>query len=891
MIFDHALSDLPYFSKRVSAMKISSSQAGYFAVGSGNLLTIYKEENKSYIPISLSKRIPGQITCLSWCNAWKNNEDFLPYLFVGTQAGIGLVFDATTFKLIATIECNKSSILASVWSSVNTNYLIIATADLKIRLLILLPSGESELAYTLSVNWTITVDFPADFLNLEPQSSGLLIVASKSGRVTIINSLYTSDPQKCYFSKSFSPSNIIHIEFYTKIANTILFCTNSHVYLGFISEDTHVQIYEAIKANQILGIFHPSSNETTFGIITSTSFIHYELSDNKWVEISEFNFPNNNALSFTVDGPNSILVMGKQSIIELIHYVNGKFYVTQIIRGIGENPNQFSMNEELIAFCSKSSMLYLLKRSSLSDTKLSPLSQIIKIPHKGKIHQIELITQNKILVSMSDNNLFDVVEYNIQDKTFISILPKQCRNFIDSSIQINVQNQKRYFFINISTILLIYKVDIDETILLYSRFVTKDKVSVSWTCEGFIQIIGKDYHQTLMNEEGFITDIKNYHHKKVKGRPTSAISMVNGICLFGTKRGKVYLLTVREPVIVADFPSSVVSFKLSPDWLSVIACDIQGNSCVFRFNTNNQISSTPLKLKLRKIGWANNDTVFSKIYLSHSFAFLNVSKLVPVDTQINIPAKTYADRVDGFIKSIPKISSIYEIYTLAQEHHLASVYLPLKSLTDDYDSFSYGFNIDFNRTKTNLKDFIQTLENSNFDKFRMRIIRLLLLLDEKEKAFSYLLSTPSSDSQFTKNVFKAAISSTVLEKDKNDLVIKTLSTGNHVEDAIDILLLTGKYMESINLLLDNNNYSTAIYITKEFLKDEEKETSESQILSKLNNSDSTNQMISILLSLGKYQKAAEYAAKNNMFILSSVINCIETGSDGKAVFNPSNFHL
>ena len=249
---------------------------------------------------------------------------------------------------------------------------------------------------------------------------------------------------------------------------------------------------------------------------------------------------------------------------------------------------------------------------------------------------------------------------------------------------------------------------------------------------------------------------------------------------------------------------------------------------------------------------------------NHELHGLNVT--IPYKEQV-IPYLD--DSLYHFKSHAMEAKNVEDVIRMAKDLNLFCIVDLLSCFSNDFDARCYGMNVERKRFMNHIRLLLQFL-NAN------KQMRLKLLLGQREEVFNMFLSTAPDDPESAKNAMKAAISSAKLATVKQvKQMVTALVDGGCAGDAIDILILVGRYFDAVKLLIDQNDFETPVIILQTVLYEFETEDSIESIRKAMKSTKCDYQVVPFLMACGCYNEAYEELVKREEFVMASVVRALQ----------------
>lgn len=225
--------------------------------------------------------------------------------------------------------------------------------------------------------------------------------------------------------------------------------------------------------------------------------------------------------------------------------------------------------------------------------------------------------------------------------------------------------------------------------------------------------------------------------------------------------------------------------------------------------------------------------------------------------------------------------------------HLLSALDQTKFCTD-----AFGSNMKSERIHSYFENLYTILDMTNDEKMRLTKMRLALLINSIEDAFSFLISEPPTNETFTLDVLKASLIHSLKLPEKLDDSIKALINGKKYNDAIDLLLISKNYKGVCDVLLKLNYICYATIIAKEKLCSNEKDLPKDfldiidKIVSQLKDEKKWCVCLScLLISCHRFKAASAILHSHDYLFPSVVFNALFKDENGNICFDANQFLL
>jgi hypothetical protein len=159
---------------------------------------------------------------------------------------------------------------------------------------------------------------------------------------------------------------------------------------------------------------------------------------------------------------------------------------------------------------------------------------------------------------------------------------------------------------------------------------------------------------------------------------------------------------------------------------------------------------------------------------------------------------------------------------------------------------------------------------------RRRRIRNFLIQDDREAAYSALLSTPTDSPDFALSVVKAVLIDAVQPRVAPS--IAGLVAGARADDAIDVALLTRQFADAARLLIVDGLIADAIAVLVTLLSDSnEARTAEGVIVASLRDAGNAVGQAAVLIARRRFEEAGRCLRAVGLELPAMIVEGVREG--------------
>ncbi|OHT03477.1 hypothetical protein TRFO_29136 [Tritrichomonas foetus] len=902
-------------------LEITSS--GIITFFSGNIISIFYDTGKSFEPwLGSLLGTSDAITSLSWCRGMESDGETPLNILVSDKSGHILLVDMISRKAIGyyTLD-NGSYAIHTVWHQSSTSHFYVTTSKGEVLFFVFL-HGQ------MNILWTVKVDFKIDFFQISPHNGRQIFVGSKSGEFAFItidkNTFATTLSQTQKFN-----SELVDAKYYPFKQSTIVFVTRVTIVLYEVDKNIILPIYfKGTQQDPLITVYFPDPQQETAFLLVFQNHCHYHQSDT--VDYSSTQniyfltpFEKTPSSVFKTAFSNKRLyVLGYGNTLQMFELRNKKFWCTRISRSICDVPSDFDcINNEKMCYVTQSGIIHV------SDSKVSSAISKYYMFAGFSISHVVWVSSSSFLVSMKSKDTQKVLYIDISTFTIKSLLkPSMEKMGSTKPPLICVSPSKTLIALIIDTSILSfysYKSDYisgsssgsDNLNITSNNESTHSKnvpefIKIEFVSNGTIGTFSSDTEFQTFSADGhghkYKIDLRMteliYPSRlsQLSSKPTklpTACEVIGDYLCVGFENGDfgVYDWYGAPPQIFTTGDSPINNIVPSKDHSYCFITNGSSNS--YRFTAERCFEM--IYVPALNVKFLTSDVLLVHNKYKHSLTLSTKNKLQPILATISnilqkMPILQVTEQRRKNIIPSTKVSIEEEIEMLNKNmfFFLADAF-SCSPNNNSYSALSTCANFDETRIQSYIKTIINLYERDNSSNMKLDVMRLHLVNQNKEKAFEMLISTDPRDPNFALNVIKASFIDMNTNSQQSSISpsVETLINGGKIQDAIDILLLTGQNVEAAKHLINYGAYSYAIVLAKTLMNQEEYKATIDKIVNAFFEEKRIKAGISILIACGMFEEAAKILEQFELPFPAAIVRCIIKGDDGKYFFDPEKFKM
>lgn len=396
-----SFSEWAYPTKKRQHQLLSLSPCGLLAHVIDDVLTIYMSSGKdSYQPIVSWRPFEHKITAICWYDASDIPDVTLPIIVFASESKRVCVYDLSINKVIASLTLTNSKATILKWSPISSSRFFIGTQSGDILCCAIQTDAEGQIL--LKVNWLLSVNFEVNFLTFEPSFGDTLAICSKSGSLSFIKRVHSSNP--ILVSKSYTLSStrteIYSCEFLESSPNYMLFVTDKGTFFYTIEEHETITLFNDVKLKKL---YPTISNGRRLIGISDEIIALYELINGKVERLCEIQvMPSvtnmKNEFSHCYEYKNDKIVFVSWNWwLTTIKVVRNKLFVVSRVRLLHEKPVNYSLRlGSILISTDKGSLMATIPTSQAVSRFVRPAKSTDVMPSIGNTKLTKASSHKKI---------------------------------------------------------------------------------------------------------------------------------------------------------------------------------------------------------------------------------------------------------------------------------------------------------------------------------------------------------------------------------------------------------------------------------------------------------------------------------------------------------------
>jgi len=816
--------NLSFGPSKASKQFIAWSSLDYLATTNDTILCVYRYEDSELKLICVNDVFHSRISCLKWCNGPDYYGETLPLLFISAENGSSGVFDVRTENVVVFMSLKDDYAKSSLWSAKNNSTLYVGTQNGRIikysiewpKSLISKPSA-SQL-------WELKNDKSIDYLDSIVCHANRFVFANSNGEYGFVNGSEWGDPEICYTGKLLAAQgvSIVSCRYFPFSADILLLAGLRSIYLYLLKKQSFVRVFstEAQREPIIDAFAHPYF-ENILCIVYQTHIRIYCMmslfnADSHIKSIGSLGKSNSQIIAASLNN-NKLSVYSVGGSIQILEFSrnNSRLSCKAIYRNIPTRPISFDINGNSLCFGSKTGVLTVFEKDS------GYIRSIYKVHEKEAINNVFMLAKKSFIYSSTitkNNRRYHQVFYtNFNTNTTLSLLKPSLMKISDDNVNIFLSYNKEFLIVQVAgAIILVFSIS-ENSIKQIANHLEDTLVYIAygnnpgefWTLSP--NFLAKKYSISSNNEPLSLNRITNLN--PIKGGITCMESFSDYIAV-GTKNGELILYDWYGsfPRVFTPSKFSITSMKQSPNGKTIFALDEEKNVYLFENNESN-VFSRPFSKQVRMISWLDANTIlFIPIHSNaiKSFDLMNNNQHDNYPQQVIYSQNSQKE----FAKSLMKLNKINDIIFESNKRGFYFISQVLSVLFDEFSMICYGANYSQDKTQRFLKLLLHIITSSQTETLRSDQIRFSLCCNERETAFSLLVTTPPTKPSFGTDVLKASLFHANPTFEVVSSVAASLINGGLQNDAIDLFLIAELYKQAAKLLASTGNTQDSVTIAR-----------------------------------------------------------------------------
>ena len=364
-----SFTDWAYPTKKPKKQFLAMSPSGLIAHSIDDILTIYCESPQGYEPIISWKPFDRPISAITWHDAVEIPDMSLPILTMASESGKVCVHDLCARKNIAAFTLKNDKATVIKWSPISSSRFFVGTQEGNILCCYVVLDRTVKFKF----EWKLHVNFPVNFLTIEPSFGDTLAVGSNSGKLAFINRVHSSVPflESDIYILIDNDNEIYSSHFLESSSNYMIFVTKNGTLLYMINEKSSITLFNDIKLRELYEI--PSHGRRLIGLNDETIAM-YEFINGKIDRISEIsvmpsvsNLPQHFSTKYVYKNDKIVFVSWNWW-LTTVKIVGNKLFVTNRVKLLNDKPLYTDFINGSMIFCTKS--------GSVCSTRQTPSSLI-----------------------------------------------------------------------------------------------------------------------------------------------------------------------------------------------------------------------------------------------------------------------------------------------------------------------------------------------------------------------------------------------------------------------------------------------------------------------------------------------------------------------------------
>ncbi|KAH0789242.1 hypothetical protein GPJ56_006793 [Histomonas meleagridis] len=803
-----------------------------------------------------------------------DNDGQTPIQLLITTKSLGIVFDFSKKRTVASFTTSDRSLISSIWSTISSDKFFIGDSNNNVTCFQI----TDESSY--KVLWSSELHFSPDFFAISPFDSDSLLVAASLGDFKIL-SAQTGGTINLGGKFPINDNPLKQVRYYPFLNNTLLFVSSTGVNIYTLSDRALVKVIGSDMGHErIFDIAFDESNETIFALIHGTHFRKYEVTSNGLIRrhhIQYISHPKSSIRSYIVQShyKNKIAVLSLGGFLQIFEFVDHDIVPCCVHKMLPSKPLDFDVyNNSLIT-----GSVY----GYISITRDSHISNFFHL-YEGRIARIVWLNQDKfVAIVVAANNATKAFFYDIPSMKAFSLL-RSAFNFYESSIDIIVSKNRKYFAIVISGYIVLVFKDTNNFATILEQ--TQVLATFSDICEEEIIIItskwvGKKYLLSPDNssESYHLLTKVDFNIIKINEYPT-VVKALNDHLICGTNHGDIIVIDWSDKNLTIPFlKKQISSIEIYENNIFVV--DVANSVGLIKFdNERYNVKFVNDEKCLKSIKWINGRQILAKKPSQPSLTVLSADSLTPLSRskEINVLSK------EEFMKQLKETSKdLFSICQLASHSGYNLLAILLRSLSPTRfapNCFCANFTVDRIRSFLDVINGMLALTSSSHQVLRIRKARLEILLGNNEKAMNLFLASPPNSSNYVIDAIKVAYFNT---KDSEHAIapsVAALIDSNKISDATDILIITEQYKEAAKLLTTTGNVEEVFEIAKTKMDDNDIGAILDSLVRTLLAGNHFLQAASIMVACKKIKEAAEIMRSNGFGFVADVLQSVKCTQKG-----------
>ncbi|OHS99146.1 hypothetical protein TRFO_34506 [Tritrichomonas foetus] len=863
--------------KKRHGMDVTST--GVIAVYSGPILALYYDTGKQFEPWHGAMPFNSDITTIAWCKSADPSGEIPFYLLVTSEDGGGYIINMTARTQICAFSLPSGHVTASAWCPSSNSKFYICTSNGDVSLYSYNYQKVEQL-------WTYKAGFAPDYIRVNPNNNDQIIVASVAGQFAVLT---PNTPPKTPSTFSVEAQCVMDVQFFPFFDGVVIFVMNLTILIYIIEKDCFMPLLTTNNSQEsIQSLFFPDmSNDNNMLIIFKSHCLliknvnlDFDHGKSQYVKyLSPLKQTKELMLSFATY-KNKLYVHGYDNTLQLYEFKNNKVWATRISRSINSIPVDYDSKDNSIIFGCENGVVCITP----PDNNSCSLTKFFKI-NNFSISKVYFVSKNSVIITGLLENHAKVFFVDYSKMCFQSLLKKSVEIVSEKPAKVIVSKNGHFICLILDEIHSLYEIVDNEAKHLRTLFLNQGDILCFTNNEKEIWYINQQNKgQKLkidLNTPEVIYSARLSNFGEKWGKP-QVCAIVNDLFLVGMHNGNVVLFDWdgNTPISLSLQEKAPVSATNSFD----------GNSCFF-IDQNNTVCKVNLEqkrfgqymTKATKILPLDEKVLLVQIPKRNSLTALSADtmKIVapPISTVLDgFPLTISIDeRKDSLVKILTNSEmKLNDWINAAYSLHFTLIGDLLSALNDSQFSVdAFGANMKRENLKGFLNSLYLALDNTKKEDVRMAKVRIALILDKVQDAFQLLVTESPESPTFTLSVLKSSFLHTENQPERLSMSIEALKKGEKFDDAVDLMMITRKYMDAAKQLIELNEINFAVIAAKLRLSDSDFLEFAELISDALMKKKMQKNAACILIACHKFKKAASVLSDGGYLFPAKIFNAMK----------------